>query len=452
MCTRHRLYARASALTLILSAGSGCVAEPGDDREDRVGVSTSALIGGNISNEDPAIVALSTGGTTSFCTGTLVSPSVVLTAAHCIDMAGVDPNIIAFFGTDLSGDGTRIGIGLKTQHLMWTGSVGSHDIGLLRLNFPQDPFLPVRLNTSPLDQHLGEPYRHVGFGVYDRTTQEADGKKREGTTAISATQGDIVESGDDQIAVCFGDSGGPGLISIDGVEYVAGIHSYTQGAECFPPSGDTRVDLYVESFILPWIQDNDPVCGMDGTCGPIGCIDDPDCTPCGADGNCTSNCALPDPDCPTSAVGEICQANSQCETGLCVYWPADDTYHFCSEPCSGNGDCPSGMSCQSIAPFGEICYYDEDPPGVIGDECDEPTDCGSYVCEENRCTKACDLGAGLGCPEAFSCDTRDDENYFCFSDDTGDGGGCRIGQPAGSGHVAVLLLLGAVALWLGRRR
>ena len=91
----------------------------------------------------------------------------------------------------------------------------------------------------------------------------------------------------------------------------------------------------------------------DGSCAPIGCMSDPDCEPCGADGNCTDGCALPDPDCATSEPGEICQAETQCTTGLCVFWSTDPSYHFCSRECEpGGADCPTGMSCQSVQPFG----------------------------------------------------------------------------------------------------
>ena len=444
---------RPIALPLCTFLGA-CVA--GDSPiDDSVEVATRPLIGGAIANDDPAVVALLSGGSSSaFCTATLISPSVVLTAAHCIDMAGADPNIIAFFGTDVASEGTRIGIGRKTQHINWNGSVGNFDIGLLLLNFPQDPFLPVPLNTSTATDHSGEPYRHVGFGVYDRQTMAADGKKREGTTAISGFQNDVILSGDDQVSVCFGDSGGPAFLNIDGTEHVAGIHSFTSGSSCLPPNGDTRVDLYVDNFILPWIQDNDPVCKRDSVCGPIGCTDDPDCEPCGADGTCTTECALPDPDCPTSAMGEICQADSQCmgEEAICVFWSGDSDYHFCTNECTpGSDTCPSGMSCQSVMPFGNICYYDEDPPGVLGDSCAEPIECGTYVCEDSQCTRECDLSKGLNCPEGFECDSRDGgQGFYCFSLGGQDsGGGCNT---SGSGAGDLVALLMALGIFWRRRR
>jgi hypothetical protein len=322
---------------------------------------------------------------------------------------------------------------------------------MLVMDFPaDDPTLASRLNTSsPAANHTGDDYRHVGFGIFDRDTGEQDGKKRSGSNTVTGTQADVIISGDDQVSVCFGDSGGPAFLTIDGEEVVAGVHSFTSG-NCVAPSGDTNVQLYADDFIIPWIQDNDPSCGLDGVCGAVGCIDDPDCQPCGPDGTCVMECDLPDPDCSTQGLGEICRAATQCTTDICAAYRIDPDYRFCTESCDPNNDaCPGGMSCQDIIPFGNICYYDNDPPGVLGDSCDEPAECGSYNCTDSVCVIPCDLSVGLTCPDKFDCDTRDEgENYFCFGPPK-DEGGCRIaGESGGAGFSLILLGLCIV----GRRR
>ncbi|MCP4445272.1 MAG: S1 family peptidase [Myxococcales bacterium] len=413
-----------------------------------------ALIGGEVDEGDPAVVALTRGGNSSFCTGTLISPRVILTAAHCIDMLGSDPNAAIYFGSDTTEGGGRITVGQKKQHPLWTGDLsGGHDIGMLLMDFPyQDPSIAKRLNSaSPASGHIGDDYRHVGFGVYDRDTGEADGQKRQGTTTIIETRGDVIVSGDSNLSVCFGDSGGPAFLSINEEEVVAGVHSYTSGDDCFPPNGDTDVQIYANDFILPWVQENDPSCGLDGVCGMIGCEDDPDCQPCGPDGTCVENCDLPDPDCQTQELGDICKANSQCTTDNCVAYRDEPEYRFCSESCElGSDSCPDGMSCQLINPFGNICYYDVKPPGALGDACDEPAECGSYQCANSVCVVTCDLSIGRGCPEGFECESRDDgENYHCLGLPSEEGG-CRVAS-SGQGCAPWLLLL-ALAVLRRRRR
>jgi MYXO-CTERM domain-containing protein len=427
-----------------------------EEDKAEVAVAQQPLIGGTVDTEDPAVAALTFGGNRSFCTATLISPSVILTAAHCIDDLGSDPNANIYFGPDIAGSGgsTR-SIRFKKQHPMWTGDLsGRHDIGMMVMDFPaDDPSIARKLNTSsPAADHVGADYRHVGFGVFDRDTGSADGKKRTGTTTITGTQGDVILSGDDQVSVCFGDSGGPAYLTIDGEELVAGVHSYTTSSDCFAPNGDTDVQQYADDFIIPWIQDNDPSCGLDGVCGAIGCIDDPDCQPCGPDGTCVMECDLPDPDCSTQGVGEICRADTQCTTETCAAYRTDPDYRFCTESCDpGNDTCPDGMSCQDIIPFGNICYYDDDPPGVLGDSCNEAAECGSYQCSDSVCVIACDLSVGLNCPDKFECESRDEgQNYFCFGLPKEDGGCSTTGSSGKSGFS--LMLLGLCFLGLRRRR
>lgn len=431
----------------------GCTVE--DNPGPQVSQDRRELIGGAVTQDDPAVVALTRGGSSSFCTGTLISPRVILTAAHCIDMLGADPNANIYFGSNTNDSGSRIAVGQKKQHPLWTGDLsGGHDVGMLLMEFPvSDPTIAKTLNTSsPSSSHIGDAYRHVGFGVFDRDTGNADGQKRQGSTTITDTRGDVIISGDSSLSVCFGDSGGPAFLSIDGVEVVTGIHSFTTGDNCFPPNGDTDVQIYAEEFILPWVQENDPSCRLDGVCGPIGCLDDPDCLPCGPDGTCAEDCELPDPDCQTQGLGEICKANTQCTTDNCVAYRDDPDYRFCTESCDLNSDsCPAGMSCQEINPFGAICYYDDSPPGALGDACTQADECGSYLCAEQLCVVSCDLSVGQGCPENFKCDSHDDgENYYCYEEPKEEGG-CRVATTRGTGALW-LVLLGLLGLRRRRQR
>jgi MYXO-CTERM domain-containing protein len=109
------------------------------------------------------------------------------------------------------------------------------------------------------------------------------------------------------------------------------------------------------------------------------------------------------------------------------------------------------MSCQNVSPFGKVCYYDDDPPGVVGSTCAENTDCGSYICEDSACVTECNLATGDLCPDGFQCSTLDDENYYCHSTRGSGGGGCSAAG-GGRGAAALALVLLGLGATLRRRR
>ncbi len=441
----------------VLLLATGCIEGLPDEPPADTSSSAEPLIGGTISYDDDGAAALLTSGGSVYCSGTLVSPSVVLTAAHCVDGTTAEPPATVFFGPDIDGEGPRMGATSSWYHPNWDGEPGQYDIGLVLLDRPVAPEAVVPLNTSPATDHVGEECRIIGYGVNVRGTDEGVGIRRTATELIRQTQSDVFTTGSTETSICFGDSGGPVLLDIDGIEYVAGVSSYTRGENCDPPQGCTRVDLYVDSYIRPWIQEHDSACGEDGLCARTGCVDDPDCAPCGPDGTCTDECPLPDPDCPTSGLGEICQADTQCASGLCVFWTGDTHSKFCSRECDlGADDCPDGMLCKTVMPFGDICYFEEPPAGVVGDRCDEPTDCGSYICDQGECVIECDLGAGQLCPADFECGSQNGVDYYCHGIGGDEGGGCcaaagsRGASGPTTGHFAVLAL--ALLGLLGARR
>ena len=86
------------------------------------------IVNGQIASGDPAVVAL-VGNNNFLCTGTLIRPTVVLTAAHCvpphISQFGVTSygQMAVFFGTNLGGSGELRQVVEGWTHPGWAAGV-----------------------------------------------------------------------------------------------------------------------------------------------------------------------------------------------------------------------------------------------------------------------------------------------------------------------------------------
>ncbi len=250
-----------------------------------------------------ATVALTYGpGSGYFCSGTLITDTVVMSAGHCLEYENPS-SIQIFFGGNAYGAGDYRPVSQGLIHPDYDGQTVSSDISLLRLATPAPvsvtpiPHLPAAQGLTDAD----EGQTTVDFSGFGVTETGTDGQKLhvEGTIRLVCDgPGDCNMNGNPVAArafgylqnpggPCSGDSGGPAYLFRGPTEYVAGITSYGDWS-CAEYGVSTSVSHYavwIDGFITP----EDCTNGIDDDDDGLVDCDDPECA---ADPTCPDACEL----------------------------------------------------------------------------------------------------------------------------------------------------------------
>jgi secreted trypsin-like serine protease len=184
-----------------------------------------------------------------FCSGTLVRANRVLTAAHCVDGTGV-----AFIGigTDMFAGGvTTVAVSQVSIHPTWDPNTLRGDLAMLTLSRNVTNATPLTPATSlhPLRAaDVGRTGEAVGYGDDENGNF---GRRERADVPIVQLDPAFVYTDSSRSGVCFGDSGGPLLVRIDGILRIAGVASFViPGAQdCTGFAGYSRLDAFT-----PWLS------------------------------------------------------------------------------------------------------------------------------------------------------------------------------------------------------
>ncbi|TPV94661.1 MAG: S1 family peptidase [Myxococcales bacterium FL481] len=210
---------------------------------------------------------------TELCTGTMLSPTVVLTAAHCL--ARLDDNsppVNVFAGTSssaLEAQSEALRYAIHPQYCLPDDCVDdNYDIAYIILADGMDvgTIEPIT-NQHDYDRLIaaGASVTLVGYG----STESGEiGTKHKVTTAITkfSETGKEFYAGGDGKDSCHGDSGGPALVQSGGAWKLAGVLS--RGYDC------GQGGVYGVPFpVLCWLRDETDLDLLPGRCDQCECLD-----------------------------------------------------------------------------------------------------------------------------------------------------------------------------------
>ena len=195
-------------------------------------------------------------GAAGFCSGVVVAPDIVLTAAHCV----AAPSATRVHFRDARGAPVLIAVKRVARHPGYRADAvaaraRSIDLALVETAEPLPaPFSPAPLGAAP--ETTGAEVEVAGFGLTQPGVAASSGHLRRARLALRAPLSNVLLwlAGDDGAGACTGDSGAP--VFANGA--VVGVVAYAQGAHGRGCGGLTQAirlapqRAWIEGVIASW--------------------------------------------------------------------------------------------------------------------------------------------------------------------------------------------------------
>lgn len=215
------------------------------------------------------------------CSGTLITPRILLTAGHCTaddpdlgaDIASAQVWFASTVTTEMGYPFTGGVKGTPVTHPFWDNFASfpnTHDVGLVLLqkNVKMDEYgqLPTEDSLSKLATRRGlqdVTFTVVGYGLQEvRPVLRAERTRYRGTSILVNLKSALTDGFNIHLSnnngvwaggACFGDSGGPVFVNDSMV--IAGINSFVLNENCKGSYFATRADTFeTRQFLDDYVQ------------------------------------------------------------------------------------------------------------------------------------------------------------------------------------------------------
>jgi hypothetical protein len=185
------------------------------------------------------------------CSGSLVSPTVFVTAAHCTGNLASARVWVSFDSQYVAGSSPLLTGTAHTDPQWGLVKNDSHDVAVVVLDSAVRGVTPYALPKAAALDAAGvasQTFTNVGYGYSDRSFT-FDGNRRWSTSSFTNVKPTELRLADNPGGVCFGDSGGPRLLG----NVVVAVTS-TGNTNCTGQSISYRLDTpAARAFLAPFV-------------------------------------------------------------------------------------------------------------------------------------------------------------------------------------------------------